>query len=47
MQVASEPKKSYALKILKKHHIVKTKQQEHIMNEKKIMIDSHSDFIVR
>ena len=39
--------RTFALKILKKHHIVETRQQEHIMNEKKIMTESRSDFIVR
>jgi len=32
---------------MKKHHIVETRQQEHIMNEKKIMSESRTDFIVR
>ncbi|KAK7507990.1 hypothetical protein BaRGS_00000955, partial [Batillaria attramentaria] len=47
VQVSGEASKTYALKILKKHHIVETRQQEHIMNEKKIMIEARSDFIVR
>lgn len=47
MQVNSDASKTYALKILKKHHIVETRQQEHIMNEKTIMIESRCDFIVR
>ncbi|PVD38919.1 hypothetical protein C0Q70_01544 [Pomacea canaliculata] len=47
VQVNSDASKTYALKILKKHHIVETRQQEHIMNEKTIMIESRCDFIVR
>ncbi|KAK3774776.1 hypothetical protein RRG08_019639 [Elysia crispata] len=47
VQVNNEKSRAYALKILKKHHIVETRQQEHIMNEKKIMIEARSDFIVR
>jgi len=47
VQVKDESSKTYALKQLKKHHIVETRQQEHIMNEKKIMSEAKSDFIVR
>ena len=47
VQVSNDTRRTYALKILKKHHIVETRQQEHIMNEKKIMIEARSDFIVR
>ena len=47
VHVKGDTSKTYALKILKKHHIVETRQQEHIMNEKKIMIEARSDFIVR
>lgn len=35
------------MKILKKRHIVDTRQQEHIRSEKQIMQGAHSDFIVR
>ena len=35
------------MKKLKKVHIVNTRQQEHIMNEKSIMLDCHCDFIAR
>ena len=37
----------FAMKKLKKVHIVNTRQQEHVMNEKIIMLDCHSDFIAR
>ncbi|XP_076459657.1 cGMP-dependent protein kinase 1-like isoform X2 [Babylonia areolata] len=47
VQMTNDDSKTYALKILKKHHIVETRQQEHIMNEKKIMIEARSHFIVR
>ncbi len=39
--------RTYALKTLKKEHIVKTKQQDHVMNERNIMMESRSSFIVR
>eukprot|EP00118_Oscarella_pearsei_P013533 m.109085 g.109085 ORF g.109085 m.109085 type:complete len:687 (+) comp37339_c0_seq4:105-2165(+) len=38
---------SYALKCLKKKHIVETRQQEHIFSEKAIMIESRCPFITR
>lgn len=47
VQVNNDSSRTFALKILKKHHIVETRQQEHIMNEKKIMSESRSEFIVR
>jgi cGMP-dependent protein kinase len=37
----------YALKVMKKQHIVETKQQAHIINERQIMMESHSHFIVK
>lgn len=43
----SEETKTFAMKILKKRHIVDTRQQEHIRSEKQIMQSAHSDFIVR
>ncbi|XP_065845118.1 cGMP-dependent protein kinase 1-like [Oscarella lobularis] len=39
--------KSYALKCLKKKHIVETRQQEHIYSEKAIMIQARCPFITR
>ncbi|XP_055503223.1 cGMP-dependent protein kinase 1 [Leucoraja erinacea] len=47
VQLKSEESKTYAMKILKKRHIVDTRQQEHIRSEKQIMQEAHSDFIVR
>ncbi|XP_070544333.1 cGMP-dependent protein kinase 1-like isoform X2 [Ptychodera flava] len=39
--------RTFALKQLKKKHIVETRQQEHIMSEKRIMSEARCDFIVR
>lgn len=47
VQLKSEEAKTFAMKILKKRHIVDTRQQEHIRSEKHIMTDAHCDFIVR
>ena len=38
---------TYALKCMKKKHIVDTRQEEHVYNERKIMISCHSPFICR
>lgn len=47
MQLKKEEAKTFAMKILKKRHIVDTRQQEHIRSEKQIMTEAHCDFIVR
>ena len=47
VQVGSETRRTYALKQMKKHHIVETHQQEHVLNEKWAMVDARSDFIIR
>ncbi|XP_024913314.1 cGMP-dependent protein kinase 1 isoform X2 [Cynoglossus semilaevis] len=47
VQLKSEEAKTFAMKILKKRHIVDTRQQEHIRSEKHIMTEAHSDFVVR
>ena len=47
VQLKSDEVKTFAMKILKKRHIVDTRQQEHIRSEKQIMQEAHSDFIVR
>lgn len=39
--------KSYALKVMKKCQIVETRQEQHIINEKRIMLESDSPFIVK
>ncbi|XP_020614640.1 cGMP-dependent protein kinase 1-like isoform X2 [Orbicella faveolata] len=46
IQLAND-KRTFALKTLKKHHIVETRQQDHIMSEKKIMMEANCPFIVR
>ncbi|KAI4790617.1 hypothetical protein KUCAC02_034514, partial [Chaenocephalus aceratus] len=47
VQLKSDEAKTFAMKILKKRHIVDTRQQEHIRSEKHIMTEAHCDFIVR
>jgi len=47
VQLSSDAKRTFALKQLKKKHIVETRQQDHIMSEKRIMSEAHSPFIVR
>ena len=47
VQMNEDENKTYALKCLKKSHIVETKQEEHIMNEKRIMSEATSNFIVK
>ena len=39
--------RKYGLKQMKKQHIVAMKQQEHVMNERNIMMETRSEFIVR
>lgn len=45
--IGKEKSKTFALKKLKKQHIVDTRQEEHILNEKRIMQKARCDFIVR
>ncbi|XP_043537509.1 cGMP-dependent protein kinase 1-like isoform X1 [Chiloscyllium plagiosum] len=47
VQLKNEENRTFAMKILKKHHIVETRQQEHIRSERQIMQEAHCDFIVR
>ncbi|XP_013387000.1 cGMP-dependent protein kinase 1 [Lingula anatina] len=47
IQLSTDRTKTYALKCLKKKHIVETRQQEHIYSEKKIMMNARSNFIAR
>ncbi|CAG2114390.1 unnamed protein product, partial [Medioppia subpectinata] len=39
--------KSFALKVMKKAQIVETRQQQHILSEKQIMMESNCEFIVK
>ncbi|XP_054707211.1 cGMP-dependent protein kinase, isozyme 2 forms cD4/T1/T3A/T3B-like [Uloborus diversus] len=47
VQIANDPVKSFALKVMKKAQIVETRQQQHIMSEKNIMEEVDCDFIVK
>ncbi|XP_067857473.1 cGMP-dependent protein kinase 1-like isoform X2 [Heptranchias perlo] len=47
VQLKNEESRTFAMKILKKRHIIDTRQQEHIRSEKQIMQETHCDFIVR
>ncbi|RWS30568.1 cGMP-dependent protein kinase: isozyme 2 forms cD4/T1/T3A/T3B-like protein, partial [Leptotrombidium deliense] len=45
--LAADNTKSFALKVMKKAQIVETRQQQHIISEKLIMMESDSPFIVQ
>jgi len=47
VKVGDNDVRTFALKKMKKYHIVETHQQEHVLNEKSTMLDARSDFIVR
>lgn len=47
VQIANDPTRSFALKVMRKAQIVETRQQQHIMSEKKIMEETNCDFIVK
>nr|XP_034178006.1 cGMP-dependent protein kinase, isozyme 2 forms cD5/T2 isoform X3 [Osmia lignaria] len=47
VQIASDNSRSFALKQMKKAQIVETRQQQHIMSEKRIMGEADCDFIVK
>ncbi|XP_069125517.1 cGMP-dependent protein kinase 1-like [Argopecten irradians] len=47
VQLTTDKTRTFALKCLKKKHIVDTRQQEHIYSEKKIMMESNCAFIAR
>ncbi|XP_059618801.1 cGMP-dependent protein kinase, isozyme 2 forms cD4/T1/T3A/T3B isoform X3 [Phlebotomus argentipes] len=47
VQLNGDQSRSYALKQMKKAQIVETRQQQHIMSEKEIMVEANSDFIVK
>ncbi|CAG5121610.1 unnamed protein product, partial [Candidula unifasciata] len=47
VQFIKDRSKTFALKCLKKKHIVETRQQEHIYSEKRIMMDADSPFITK
>lgn len=45
--IKNDTHQSYAMKVMKKYQIVQTKQEQHIINEKRIMLESDSPFIVK
>lgn len=45
--VGEDHSRSFALKVMKKCQIVETKQEQHIINEKRIMLEADSPFIVK
>lgn len=45
--IGDDKSTSYALKVMKKCQIVETRQEQHIINEKRIMMESDSAFIVK
>ena len=47
VQLANDKSKTYALKCLKKKHIVETRQQEHVFSEKRIMMEANTPFIAK
>ncbi|XP_008557730.1 cGMP-dependent protein kinase, isozyme 2 forms cD5/T2 isoform X3 [Microplitis demolitor] len=47
VQMAGDNNRSFALKQMKKSQIVETRQQQHIMSEKRIMGEADCDFIVK
>lgn len=47
VQINGESSRSFALKQMKKAQIVETRQQQHIMSEKEIMMEANCDFIVK
>ncbi|KAG7189004.1 hypothetical protein KM043_008598 [Ampulex compressa] len=47
VQVAGDSTRSFALKQMKKAQIVETRQQQHIMSEKRIMGEADCDFVVK
>ncbi|KAF2358334.1 Protein kinase domain, partial [Trinorchestia longiramus] len=47
VQINGDKSRSFALKQMKKSQIVETRQQQHIMSEKEIMLSANCDFIVK
>ncbi|CAK9813059.1 cGMP-dependent protein kinase, isozyme 2 forms cD5/T2 [Anthophora plagiata] len=47
VQIAGDNTRSFALKQMKKAQIVETRQQQHIMSEKRIMGEADCDFVVK
>ncbi|KAG5446012.1 cGMP-dependent protein kinase 1 [Clonorchis sinensis] len=47
VKLKRDSRKSFALKKLRKKCVVETRQQEHVLNEKNILLESENDFIVK
>lgn len=47
VQIGDDSSQAFALKQMKKAQIVETRQQQHIMSEKRIMNETNCDFIVK
>ena len=47
IQLRTDKTKSFALKCLKKKHIVDTKQQDHIISEKNLLLECKTIFVTR
>uniref|UniRef100_A0A3Q3A6Y3 cGMP-dependent protein kinase n=1 Tax=Kryptolebias marmoratus TaxID=37003 RepID=A0A3Q3A6Y3_KRYMA len=47
VQLRTDPSRLFALKVLKKRHILDTSQQDHILSERRIMMEAHNPFIIR
>uniref|UniRef100_A0A671L6P8 cGMP-dependent protein kinase n=1 Tax=Sinocyclocheilus anshuiensis TaxID=1608454 RepID=A0A671L6P8_9TELE len=47
VQLKNDHSRSFAMKVLKKRHILDTSQQGHILSERWIMMEAHSPFTVR
>ncbi|XP_063067282.1 cGMP-dependent protein kinase 1-like [Engraulis encrasicolus] len=47
VQLKNDLSRSFAMKMLKKRHILDTSQQFHILSERRIMMETNSPFIVR
>lgn len=45
--LSNDSQRSFALKVMKKAQIVETRQQQHILSEKNIMLESNCPFIVK
>ena len=47
VQLQNDSTRSFALKKMRKQQILATKQQQHILSEKDIMLEANCDFIVK
>ncbi|CAB3406009.1 unnamed protein product [Caenorhabditis bovis] len=47
VELVRSPSRVYALKVMNKAHVVETKQENHVVSERRILISCDCDFIVR